>query len=103
MNGLKGKVSILVVSRHDRCEDRHPGHLGGTTEAALGVWRQIAQETAAEGVWYTPLGLHTALDMLYMKKRSQKSNPKVSMHSSFFGNIYVIGTAVCWSLLTVIQ
>ena len=61
-----GKFPNLIVSRCDRFEERHPGHPGGTMETAMEVWHKRAQETAAEGVRYTPLGLHTALDVFYM-------------------------------------
>ena len=37
LNGLIGKFPNLIVSRRDRCEERHPGHPGGTTEAAVRV------------------------------------------------------------------
>ena len=65
LNGLIGKISNLIVSRRARCDERHPGHPGGTTEAAVGVWSYRAQETAAEG-FYTQLWLHKALDIFYM-------------------------------------
>ena len=64
-NGLIGKFPNLIVSRRAKCEERQPGYPLGTTEAAVGVWRERAQEKAAEGVRYTPFGLHTALDMFY--------------------------------------
>ena len=38
LNGLIAKIPNLIVSRRDRFEERHPGHPGGTTEAAVGVW-----------------------------------------------------------------
>ena len=65
-NGLIGKLPTMLISRRDGCEERHPGHPGVTTEAIVGVWRQRADEMSAEGVRYTPLGLHTALDMFYI-------------------------------------
>ena len=100
-----GKCFILMVSRRDRCEKRHFGHPGGTTEAAVGVWCQRAQETAAEGVRYTLLGLHTALNMFYMisektnrhGKLEEKKVKEVKLKSvneaTFFGDKYIIGTA----------
>ena len=41
LNGLISKFPFLIISRRDRCEEKHPGHPGGTTEAAvgMGVWR----------------------------------------------------------------
>ena len=39
LNGLIGKFPIFIVSRRDRCEERNPDHPGGTTKAAVGVWR----------------------------------------------------------------
>ena len=65
----------------------------------------MAQETAAEGVWYTPLGLHTALNMFYMiwdkahqhGKLEEKKVTEVKLKSfnapTFFGDKYIIGTA----------
>ena len=34
LNGLISQFPHLNVSRRDRCKERHPGHPGGTTEAA---------------------------------------------------------------------
>ena len=65
-NGLIGILPTTLISRCDGCEESHPGHPRVTTEAIVGVWRQRADETSAEGVRYTPLGLHTALDMFYI-------------------------------------
>ena len=30
LNGLFGKFSNLIISRRDRCEERHPGHPRGS-------------------------------------------------------------------------
>ena len=64
-------------------------------EAAVGVCCEKAQEMVAEGVQYTPLWLHTALDMFYLiedkaqrqgklEKRSQKSEVKNFNAPTFF-------------------
>ena len=64
MNDFIGKFPNLIVSRPDRSEERHFGHPGRTTDHGVEV--EMAQERAAEGVRYTPILFHTALDMFYM-------------------------------------
>ena len=57
----------------------------------------MAQETAAEGVWYTPLGLHDLRKRLTDMKTGEKKVTEVKLKSLnepiFFSDKCIIGTA----------